>query len=147
METTSSTLRKLDRHTHQMRRGAVATTVLALILGLSGCGGDNDKSSPRAQSAAAPPQVLKVTADKDSWETAGTTSVKAGWVSIRFRTLDQGQHGLALFGLAPDVTMGRFVRFLRTPKAQDFDKVLELGTPLGASSARPDPRRTRWPSA
>jgi hypothetical protein len=131
-----------------MRRGAVATTVLALILGLSGCGGDNDKSSPRAQSALQRrPQVLKVTADEDSWETAGTTSVKAGWVSIRFRTLDQGQHGLALFGLAPDVTMGRFVRFLRTPKAQDFDKVLELGTPLGGFVGTPDPRRTRWPSA
>jgi hypothetical protein len=105
MEATSTVPRKLDSHTHRIRRGAWATTVLALSLGLCGCGGGNDDSSPGPQPAAAQPQVLEVTADKDSWETSGTDSVKAGWVSISFRTIDQEEHGLALFYLSPDVTM------------------------------------------
>jgi hypothetical protein len=44
MEATSPVPPRLDSHTRRTKRGAVATTILALSLGLSGCGGGNDKT-------------------------------------------------------------------------------------------------------
>jgi hypothetical protein len=96
-----------------------------LALGLAACARQADAPSRPAAPAQAQLQRVTITAG-DDWETTGLDSLKAGWVTITFDTLEgAGDHGLEVVRFKQDVSIEELL------STEDPDEFLAMAEPLG----------------
>jgi hypothetical protein len=105
--------------------GRVAALGVLAVLALTACARQAVAPEQPAAPAQAKPQQVTIAAG-DGWEVTGLDTLKAGWVTITFNTLQgEGDHGLEVVRFKQDVSIEQLL------STEDPEEFLEMAEPLG----------------